>query len=122
MILVDSSVWIDHLRANEPLLAWLLGEQRVLGHAFALGERAPGTLSRRALTLRLLGDLPQAMVASQAEVMHLMEHEGLGDLGIGYVDAHLLASSRLSAARVWTRDKRLLAAAERLSVAAQLTS
>ncbi len=118
MILVDSSIWIDHLRATDPDFASLLSRGQVLVHRFVIGELALGNLRQRDEILRLLGELPQAVVATDAEVLHFIDANRLGGLGIGYVDAHLLASARLSdAARLWTRDKRLHAVAVKLGLA-----
>jgi len=108
MILVDTSVWVDHLRAGDDGLAELLHHGRVLMHPFVLGELALGSLLQRRLVLDSLQDLPNAITASDAEVLILIETAGLSGAGIGYVDAHLLASVRLTPdASLWTRDKRL---------------
>lgn len=108
MILVDTSVWIDHLRVGEAALASLLNNSQVLAHPFVTGELACGNLANRASFLMLLGDLPQASVATLDEVFFFIEQNGLMGKGIGYIDAHLLAATALEApARFWTRDKRL---------------
>lgn len=117
MILVDTSVWIDHLRNGSPTLAAALEEGRVLMHPFVLGELACGNLKNRKEVLRLLGDLPAAPAVTDAEALHFIEGRGLMGRGIGYIDAHLLASVILSgAAQLWTRDQRLAAVAEGLEV------
>jgi predicted nucleic acid-binding protein len=109
MILVDTSVWVDHLRAPDETLAGLLEKARVLAHPFVTGEVALGHLGDRNFILGTLQDLPQAIVATDHEVLHFIGEHRLFGLGIGYVDAHLLASVRLtSGASLWTRDKRLL--------------
>ncbi len=119
MILVDTSVWVDHLRKGEPALARLLDTAQVLAHPFVIGELALGILRQRDLILATLQDLPQAALASQQEVLHFIDAHQLSGAGIGYVDAHLLAATRLTAgARLWTGDKRLLEVAERLGLAA----
>jgi predicted nucleic acid-binding protein len=119
VILVDISVWVDHLRKGESALARLLNTAQVLTHPFVIGELALGILRQRDLILATLHDLPQAAVASQQEVLHFIGAHRLSGAGIGLVDAHLLAATRLTgAARLWTRDKRLLEAAERLGLAA----
>ena len=121
MILADTSVWIDHLRSGDAALAHLLETGRVLAHPFVIGELALGGLRQRDVILGALRDLPQAVVASDDEVQHLIERQPLFGLGIGYVDVHLLAAVRLSAgASLWTRDKRLNAVATRLSIAASV--
>ena len=122
MILVDTSVWIDHLKGSDPVLADLLGKGRVLAHSFVTGEFALGSLHQRRTVLESLQDLPQATVASDDEVMMLIEREQLYGLGIGFVDAHLLAAVRLTpGALLWTRDRRLRQAAMRLELSADLT-
>lgn len=118
MILVDTSVWVDHLRAGDGTLSDLLATGRVLAHPFVIGELALGNLRQRNLVLATLQDLPRASVATEQEVLHFIDRHALFGLGIGYVDAHLLAAVRLTAAALWTRDKRLLGVAERLGVAA----
>lgn len=121
MILVDSSIWIDHLRDTDPDLAALLNRGEVLAHGFVIGELALGNLRQRGEILRLLGELPQAVIATEAEVLHFIDANQLGGTGIGYVDVHLLASTRLSAnARLWTRDKRLHRIAVNMALAARL--
>lgn len=118
MILVDTSVWIDHLRTGHAVLARLLVSGLVLTHPWVVGELALGNLSRRHEIVRLLHDLPQATVATDDEVMALIDRHRLYGLGIGYVDAQLLASTRLTAdAALWSADRRLAAAAGRLRCA-----
>jgi predicted nucleic acid-binding protein len=118
MILVDTSVWVDHLRAGDAGLAVLLQRGLVCGHSFVIGELALGNLRQRVDILSLLRDLPPAVVARDSEVLGFIEAHGLAGCGIGYVDAHLLASVRLTlGGKLWTRDKRLLSVAERLGLA-----
>ena len=117
MILVDTSVWIDHLRIGDPQLTVLLEEARVLAHPWVIGELALGQLSRRSEILGLLSNLPQATVATETEVMTLVETQHLFGRGIGYVDTHLLTATLLTAdASLWTRDKRLAAVAADLGI------
>lgn len=121
MILVDTSVWINHLRAGHERLAALLDAGEVLGHPFVLGELALGNLPRRDPTLRALRRLPQPAVASDEEVLNLINRQSLFGRGIGYVDVHLLAAVRLTPdARLWTGDRRLQSVAAELGVAALL--
>ena len=121
MILVDTSVWINHLRSNDPYLARLLTENKVLCHPFVRGELALGNLRQRAEILTALDNLPQAPVAFADEVNYFIEQYALFGLGIGLIDAHLLASTQLSGnTRLWTQDKRLLTAALRLNLAASV--
>ncbi len=112
MILVDTSIWIDHLRTGDRELGELLRDGQVLAHPWVTGELALGHLSRRSEILGLLHNLPQATVATDDEVLTLIDKRQLFGLGIGYVDAHLWAATTLTtAARLWTRDKRLAAVA-----------
>ncbi|MGF1640041.1 MAG: type II toxin-antitoxin system VapC family toxin, partial [Rhodospirillales bacterium] len=118
MILVDTSVWVDHLRLGDETLAGLLETGRVLVHPFVVGELALGNLRQRQVILGYLQDLPQVEVATHGEVLQFIERQGPAGLGIGYVDVHLLASTLLtSGSSLWTRDKRLSAVAEHLGLA-----
>jgi predicted nucleic acid-binding protein len=118
VILVDTSVWVDHLRGGNRALAGLLETGMVLAHPFVIGELALGNLRQRRLVLDALTDLPQASVATDAEVLRFIEQNRLLGRGIGYVDAHLLAAVQLSAGAVlWTHDKRLHGVAERMRLA-----
>jgi predicted nucleic acid-binding protein len=117
VILVDTSVWIDHLRIGEPQLTALFQEAQVLAHPWVIGELGFGQLSGRIEIVGLLSNLPQANLATETEVMTLIETQRLFGLGIGHVDAHLLAATRLTTdAGLWTRDKRLAAAAADLGI------
>ena len=112
MILVDTSVWVDHLRSGLPLLANLLQEGDVLIHPWVIGEIACGNLRNRNQVLNLLQGLPTAVVASDSEVLLLIERSNLMGRGIGYVDAALLAAAKLSRCGLWTQDRRLAALAQ----------
>jgi hypothetical protein len=114
MILVDTSVWIDHLRHGEAGLVQLLGEGVVLMHPFVIEELACGNLSRRDEILDLLLALPAAPLASHAEVLDFIAAERLYGTGLGAADAHLLASARLGRAKIWSKDKALCRTAARL--------
>ena len=115
MVLADTSIWIDHFRVGEPTLSGLLDRGSVLSHPWIIGEIALGSLRDRADVLGLLGALPKAAVATDIEVRWLIEREALDGTGIGYVDAQILASARLTpGARIWTRDQRLARQAGRL--------
>lgn len=119
MILVDTSVWVDHLRAGEPALAIVLQQERVLMHPFVLGELACGNLRNRHEILELLARLPAVPTASDAEVLGFIERHALMGRGIGYVDVHLLASVTLAGqTQLWTRDRRLAAIAAALEMTA----
>lgn len=117
MILVDTSVWVDHLRKSDRGLAELLTVSNVLMHPFVIGELACGNLRNRDQILALLKDLPRAGVATDDEVLFFIERNTLMGRGLGFVDVHLLASVALhGTARIWTRDKRLRAAADLLGL------
>ena len=119
MILVDTSVWVDHLRKSEVGLRNLLLSGQVLSHPLVIGELAMGSFTRRDLLIKELGDLPKAEVADDDEVLHFVSRESLYGLGIGYIDAHLLAAVRLMPGTfLWTRDKRLHEIAFRFNLAA----
>lgn len=117
MILVDTSVWVDHLRHGDAQLVELLEANAVVMHPFVVGEIACGSLAERALTLELLQHLPLAVVAEADEILAYIESRRLHGKGIGYVDVHLLASATLAGVQLWTRDKRLLAVAQELGCA-----
>jgi predicted nucleic acid-binding protein len=118
VILVDTSVWVDHLRRGDAALEHLLDTAQVMSHPLVIGEIAMGNLRDRALVLGDLAALPIAMAVSDQEVLGLIERRALHGLGLGYVDACLLASTQLTPdARLWTRDRRLEAAARQLGVA-----
>jgi hypothetical protein len=118
MILVDTSVWIDHLHTGEPVLAELLEQAEVCRHPMVVAELALGTMRDRRTVLGLLGNLPGVSLPAHDEVLRLVESSVLYGKGLSVVDAHLLAAARISDdVRLWTRDKRLRAEAERLNVA-----
>jgi predicted nucleic acid-binding protein len=117
MLLVDTSVWSDHLRRHDRAMAELLEAGEVLAHPFVIGELACGVFPRRAETLALLMSLPMVPVLGQTEVLGFIERHALAGTGIGFVDIHLLASVLVAGTRLWTRDRRLAGAAARLGVA-----
>lgn len=117
MILVDTSVWIDHFRKGTALLVAALEGDRVLMHPFVLGELACGSMKNRSEVMRLLNDLPAAPLATEAETLDFIERRSLMGRGIGYIDVHLLASATLAGdAQLWTRDSRLAAVAADLGL------
>lgn len=117
MILADTSVWIEHLRAGVPALATELDAGSILMHPFILGELACGNLKHRHEVLSLCAQLPPAPVASDAEALGFIEQRDLMGRGIGYIDVHLLASVMLAGtARMWTFDKRLATVAGELQL------
>lgn len=118
MILVDTSVWIGHLRSADPVLMRLLEQGRVLAHPFVVGELALGNLRHRQEFLVALGQMPMATSAHVDEVLAFIDMQRLQVLGLGYVDVHLLASVRLTTgSKLWTSDRRLKEAAGGLGVA-----
>lgn len=122
MILVDTSVWIDHFRQGDVELTRLLNAGQVLTHRFVIGELALGNIQNRNIIISTLQNLPQATVAADEEVLLFIERQALFGSGIGYIDAHLLAATLLSPGSfLWTRDKRLLAESVRLGVCVNLT-
>jgi len=115
MILVDTSVWVDHLRKGEEELETLLNEGLVLSHPFVIGELACGNLKNRDEILSLLEALPKTGVASHEEVLHLVAERKLYGKGLGWIDMHLLAAALLSQSPLWTRDKTLASVARELA-------
>lgn len=118
MILIDSTIWIEHLRAELPILVSLLNQERVLSHPLIVGEIAMGSIKQRQRKLERLAALPQGPVARHESVLALVERAKLFSTGLSYIDAHLLASARLfPGGKLWTGDKRLQTQAERLGLA-----
>jgi len=121
VILVDTSIWIDHLRAGDTTLSALLEQGDVVVHPWVTGELALGTLADRDEILDLLGNQPQAVVADDDEILHLIGSQALHGSGIGYVDAQLLAATLLTpGTRLWTRDQRLAQVSTRLGIHADV--
>ena len=118
MVLVDTSVWVAHLRHGAVGLEELLYGGRVVCHPFIVGELACGNLKNRSEIISLLQRLPGAIRAGHEEVMQFIEPHGLMGKGLGYVDMHLLASARLTGVAIWTLDKRLHEVALKLGLAA----
>ncbi|MBC8258746.1 MAG: type II toxin-antitoxin system VapC family toxin [SAR324 cluster bacterium] len=117
MILVDTSVWIDHFRFRDEGLVSLLESRQVVNHHFVTGELACGNLHNRELILKMFKSLPQTLTATEEEVLHFMEKQQLIDQGLGYIDCHLLTATALTpSTRLWTRDRRLKAAAASLNL------
>ena len=115
-MLVDTSVWVDHLRRGNARLASHLVDGFVESHVLVIGELACGSLRRRKELLSLLGSLPRILEAEHDEVMSLVDSRGLHGRGLGWVDVHLLASAMLGHTTLWTLDKRLAEQAQRLGV------
>jgi hypothetical protein len=121
MILVDSSVWIDHFRVGNGALADLIAEERVLLHPFVVGELVLGGLPAGVWAVEDLLAMPSATPADDDEVLAFIQRHALTGSGIGYADTHLLLSTRLTlGAALWTRDRRLLAVARTLGLAADI--
>jgi predicted nucleic acid-binding protein len=116
MVLVDTSVWVKHLRSGEERLGALLNEGLVVCHPFIVSELACGTMDNRSEVLSLLRALPAAVRAEHDEAMHFIEEHNLMGQGLGYVDVHLLASAVLSDVRLWTLDRKLDRAVSRLGL------
>jgi predicted nucleic acid-binding protein len=116
VILVDTSVWVQHLRLGTSRLVSLLEEMRVLTHPFVIGEIALGQLDKRREILNLLENLPSVGLPTHQEVLTLIHQRDLAGSGIGWVDAHLIAASLLQDAPLWTLDRRLAAVVTRLGL------
>jgi len=105
LVLADTSIWVDHLRKGNTLFAEMLAESAILMHPCVIGELAMGTLKNRAEILRFLQAMPEAEAATDDEVLHVIGSKQLWGLGIGWIDAHMLASTLLTAAcALWTLD------------------
>lgn len=121
MILVDTSVWIDHLRQPNEFLIQLIAQEAVLTHPFVIGEIALGSIKNRDIVRREISELQTAVIASDDEVRNLIESVQLYGCGIGYLDAHLVASVRLTeGAKLWSFDKRLCIVSKKQDIAADL--
>ena len=118
MILVDTSVWIEHLSRRSSRMHSLIEQRRVLQHPFVTGELACGHLGDRKRVLRDIVGLPRAPIVELERVLDLLEEERLFGLGLAWVDVHLLASARTSRTPIWTLDRALYRAAARLGLAA----
>jgi len=116
MVLVDTSVWVAHLRDGNIGLETLLNEGRVAGHSFIIAELACGNLKNRSEILSLLRTLPVAIQAEHDEVMELIETHSLMGKGLGYIDMHLLASAFLTDVPLWTLDRKLDGTASKLKI------
>ena len=116
MLLVDTSVWVEHLRNGTVGLEAALNDGQVICHPFIIGELACGNLKNRSHILSLLDTLPSAQLADHEEVMRFIETNRLMGKGLGYVDIHLLASAVLTSVPLWTLDKRLSKSAAILGV------
>ena len=121
MILADTSIWIDHFRHTDAELHRIIEDDRLLCHPWVIGELALGSLRDRGSVMAFLSAQRVAVVATHDEVMAMIDRHGIFSMGIGYTDAHLLASVLLDKrASLWTRDKRLRIAAEKAGAALHL--
>ena len=121
MILADTSIWIDYLRQEEPLLTEKLSSGQVLMHGMVLGELAMGNFKNRQLLLKRWSALPFIQSAPNEQVLDFLETHQLMGKGIGWVDLHLVTAVSLARnVQLWTRDKRLKLIAQTLNLAAQL--
>ena len=107
MVLADTSVWIDHFRKADTELMRLLSAAQIYTHAFVIGELALGSIKQRELIIETMKNLPQAPMLQDAEVLEFIDRNKLAGKGIGYIDAHLLASARFGGLTLWTKDKKL---------------
>ncbi len=119
-VLIDSSIWVDHIRSPDKRLELLYENNVILCHPFVIGELAVGNLHNRKKILRDFHKLPQSIIVDEEEVLEFIEKNSLFGRGIGYVDMHLLASAILSSALLWTRDKRLDEIAVKLGIGFKL--
>ena len=119
MILVDTSVWVQHLRRGDPRLVDLLEQELVVCHPFVIGELAMGSVKNRAASSRCLHRLPSTDVATHKDVLALVERRALHGAGLGWVDAHLLAAALLADTRLWTLDRGLAGAAHSVDIDAR---
>jgi predicted nucleic acid-binding protein len=122
MVLVDTSVWIDHFRAGEARLARLLEDAEVVMHPFVVGELACGNLRSRREILSLLSDLPRVAPVSDDEALFFIERHRLHGRGLGLVDVHLLASCAVEGSRLWSKDARLMKMAKGMELAALISA
>ena len=116
LVIVDSSIWIDHVRRPDPALIHLVAEDRLLQHRLITAELALGSLAQRDRFLAMLECMRQAEPAPHDRLLDFIATHTLHDTGIGVIDAHLLLSAHQETAKVWTRDRRLAEQAERLEV------
>lgn len=116
LVLVDTSIWINHLRTGNPKLKTLLNKTKVVCHPFIIGELACGNIKNRKEILSLLETLPASQVVHNEEFHYFLEHNKLMGKGIGFVDVHLLASATLSQIPIWTEDKNLKKVAKHLNL------
>ena len=116
MILVDTSVWADHLRSSDRDLSELLSSGEILTHRFVIEELACGHLPDRKDFLQMIHKVRQAPIASHQEILELIAIQKLCGTGLGSVDLHLIGSAMLAGAKIWSRDKALAREAAKLGI------
>ena len=116
MVLVDTSVWVDHFNKSDPDLIRLLKGMKVCTHVFIIGELSCGNIRNRTEILSLMNSLPQVIPAFDDEVLTLIESKHLYGIGLGYIDVHLIASALINDVKIWTRDKSLKKTAVNLNI------
>jgi predicted nucleic acid-binding protein len=116
MVLVDTSIWVAHLRKGNRQLELMLMDAEVICHPFIIGELACGNIKNRNEILSLLKSLPSAPVLEFDELMFFIDENQMMGIGIGFLDVHLLASARIAGTSLWTADKKLKSAANKLSL------
>lgn len=119
-VLVDTSVWVKHLREGDHNLIALLEQGTVACHPFIIGELACGGIKNRKEILGLLNDLPSADIVDHAEIMEFIERRQIMNTGLGYIDVHLLGSALVSEIPLWTFDKALQKVSSLLSMRYEL--
>lgn len=116
MVLVDTSVWVSHLRDGNSRLQKFLEDCRVVTHPFIIGELACGNINNRAEIISLMQSLPPLDVIEHEELLLFIEHNQMMGKGLGFVDVHLVASALLAGIPLWTHDKKLKQACSRLRI------
>jgi len=116
MVLVDTSVWVSHLREGNPALEKLLNDGKVVCHPFIIGELACGNLKNRKEILTALQSLPMTISAEDEEILKFIEDHQLMGKGVGYMDVHLIASAALTDVPLWTLDKILDQMAKKIGI------
>jgi len=116
MILVDTSIWIDHLNNSNNELIRLLNSNRVCIHPFIIGELSCGNIANRKELLSLLRALPRVEPVLEEEIFTLIENKNLYGIGLGIVDINLIASALIHDVKIWTHDKSLNKIAKKLNI------
>ncbi len=117
MVLVDTSIWIQHLRYGSKDLEYLLDESIVVCHPFVIGELSCGSIGNRDEILTLMQALPRVTALDDREILYFIDENLLMGRGIGLIDVHMLASCRIAQCLLWTADKKLFTVASEMSLA-----